>query len=103
MISRTKGLSRKTAGAHANKGAVPVDEVEDGNTYRECTYGQRAISTAGAAGDKRGGDTHKWYRDVRYNIRYGYAQYLSIHCFVICGRKVTQIYLIGYIFQAWIL
>lgn len=87
MVLRAECLCRKSARAHADEGAVPVDEVEDGNTNRERTDGERSLAATSAASDECRGYTHEGHRNIRDDVRYCYSKYLSVHN----GDKVTII------------
>ena len=73
MLLRAECLCREARGAHTDKGAVPVDEVEYRNTYRERTYRGRSIATRHATCDKGRGDAHQRNGDVRDDVWYGYS------------------------------
>ena len=62
MVLRAVGLRRQSARAHAQEGAVPVDEVEDRNADGQRSDRARGVAAAQIAGDHRAGDAHD---DVR--------------------------------------
>lgn len=68
-VARSVGLCRQTAGAHAQEGAVPVDEIEDRDADGQRSDGARGVAAAQIAGDHRAGNAHDGDGDVRYDVR----------------------------------
>jgi hypothetical protein len=79
MSLSTKGLRRETTRTHTDEGAVPVDEVEDGNADGQRSDGSSAIAIRHTPCDEGGGDAHKGHGDVGYDIGNCDAKYVSIH------------------------
>ena len=79
VVLRAVGLRRQSARAHAQEGAVPVDEVEDRNADGQRSDRARGVAAAQIAGDHRAGDAHDGDGDVGNDVRKREPQDFPIH------------------------
>ena len=79
VVLRAVGLRRQSARAHAQEGAVPVDEVEDRNADGQRSDRARGVAAAQIAGDHRAGDAHDGDGNVGNDVRKREPQDFPIH------------------------